>query len=151
MGLSSVDVDDGSKIEVNVNMKSTATLTIGDLAARFGLATHVLRHWESMGLLEPAKRVSGHRRYTADHIARMAMIVRYKDGGMSLEQVRDLLNARDRKARLALLRRHYDALETKIQEIEKSKAMIRHAMTCRSEDYTKCPAFRQLVDEMAGP
>ncbi|MER5317779.1 MerR family transcriptional regulator [Streptosporangium roseum] len=28
-------------------------MTIGDVAARFGPATHVLRHWESMGLLSP--------------------------------------------------------------------------------------------------
>jgi hypothetical protein len=28
--------------------------TIGELAARFGLATHVLRHWEDVGLLSPA-------------------------------------------------------------------------------------------------
>ncbi|WP_443137105.1 helix-turn-helix domain-containing protein [Kribbella sp. CCNWLW197] len=27
---------------------------IGVLAARFGLATHVLRHWEDEGLLTPA-------------------------------------------------------------------------------------------------
>ena len=27
--------------------------SIGELAERFGLETHVLRHWESEGLLEP--------------------------------------------------------------------------------------------------
>ena len=31
-------------------------LTIGELATRFGLATHVLRHWEDEGLLSPARR-----------------------------------------------------------------------------------------------
>ncbi|MEU1481969.1 MerR family DNA-binding transcriptional regulator [Streptomyces sp. NPDC005760] len=30
-----------------------SAMSIGALAARFGLATHVLRHWESMGLLHP--------------------------------------------------------------------------------------------------
>jgi hypothetical protein len=39
-----------------------AELTIGELAARFGLATHVLRHWETKGLLSPARRVAGRRR-----------------------------------------------------------------------------------------
>lgn len=37
-------------------MKSSEALTIGELAQRFGLATHVLRYWESMGLLKPARR-----------------------------------------------------------------------------------------------
>ena len=31
-------------------------MTIGELAARFGLATHVLRHWEAVGLLGPERR-----------------------------------------------------------------------------------------------
>ncbi|MGN9781028.1 MerR family DNA-binding transcriptional regulator [Nonomuraea sp. ZG12] len=29
------------------------------LAARFGLATYVLRHWETMGLLTPVRRANG--------------------------------------------------------------------------------------------
>lgn len=29
------------------------TWAIGELAARFGLSTHVLRHWEAVGLLAP--------------------------------------------------------------------------------------------------
>ena len=43
-------------------------MTIGELAARFGLATHVLRHWEAMGLLTPAARVNGRRRYRQEHV-----------------------------------------------------------------------------------
>jgi DNA-binding transcriptional MerR regulator len=38
---------------------------IGELAGRFGLATHVLRHWEAAGLLIPAARVGGRRQYTS--------------------------------------------------------------------------------------
>lgn len=125
-------------------------LTIGELGARFGLATHVLRHWEAMGLLEPAKRVSGHRRYTVDHVARVAAIVRCKQAGMSLDQVRDMLKARDRTARHDLLRRHLEALDARIQRIEESKAMIEHAMMCQAEDYTTCPTFHRMVGEMTG-
>jgi MerR family copper efflux transcriptional regulator len=33
-------------LRLNVDMKS-----IGEVATRFGLPTHVLRHWESEGLL----------------------------------------------------------------------------------------------------
>ncbi|WXK67305.1 MerR family DNA-binding transcriptional regulator [Nonomuraea sp. N2-4H] len=40
-------------------MKSTPMMAIGEVAARFGLAPHVLRHWEAMGLLSPrASRVT---------------------------------------------------------------------------------------------
>ena len=33
-------------------------MTIGELAARFGPATHVLRHWEAVGLIEQALECS---------------------------------------------------------------------------------------------
>jgi MerR HTH family regulatory protein len=36
-------------------MKSSATMTIGEVAGHFGLATDVLRHWETMGLLSLAR------------------------------------------------------------------------------------------------
>ena len=35
--------------------------SIGELAGRFGLETHVLRHWESEGLLDPERERSGYR------------------------------------------------------------------------------------------
>ncbi|MEV4460634.1 MerR family DNA-binding transcriptional regulator [Microbispora sp. NPDC049633] len=47
-------------VQPNVGMKSSATIGIGEAAARFGLATHVLRHWEYVGLLTPS-RVAGDR------------------------------------------------------------------------------------------
>lgn len=51
---------------------------IGELAARFGLATHVLRHWEDEGLLLTAARVGGRRRYDDAQVARVVMILRGK-------------------------------------------------------------------------
>lgn len=50
----------------NVDMKSNGRsryVSIGELAAHFGLATHVLRHWEAMGLLAPRRTPTGQRTY----------------------------------------------------------------------------------------
>ncbi|WP_079031794.1 helix-turn-helix domain-containing protein [Streptomyces specialis] len=90
-------------------------MTIGELAARFGLATHVLRHWEAVGLLTPARRVSGRRRYDRRHLADVAIILLGKECGLSLEQLR-LLATRggDRAERHALLERHRTALRERI-------------------------------------
>ncbi|GAA2869619.1 hypothetical protein GCM10010517_29670 [Streptosporangium fragile] len=63
--------------------------TIGEPAARHGPAAHVLRHWAAMGLLGPARRVNGRRRYGPERSARVALIVRAKQTGASLEQIRD--------------------------------------------------------------
>src|SRR5829696_5748725 len=80
--------------------------TIGQLAGRFGLATHVLRHWEDVGLIEPAERVNGRRRYRRWHASRVATILLFKEAGLSLDQTRAILGAPDGPARKELLHRH---------------------------------------------
>jgi MerR family copper efflux transcriptional regulator len=62
-------VDMAVIVRLNVDVKS-----IGEVAARFGLPTHVLRHWEAEGLLTPA-RAGGRRRYTDADLYRVAAIV----------------------------------------------------------------------------
>ncbi len=63
---------------------------IGELASRFGLATHVLRHWEDEGLLTPAGRVGGRRQYDESHVARVVMIQRAKSAGLTFALIREL-------------------------------------------------------------
>jgi len=123
-------------------------MTIGELSARFDLAPHVLRHWEAMGLLAPATRVNGRRRYAQEHLTRVAMIVGGKSGGLSLEQLRVLLAARSPDDRRELLERHHAELEQRIREIEQSTAMIEHALDCDQHDFTRCPNFKRLVENL---
>jgi MerR family transcriptional regulator, copper efflux regulator len=128
---------------------TAATMTIGELSARFDLAPHVLRHWEAMGLLAPAARVNGRRRYAQEHITRIAVIVGGKSGGLSLDQLRVLLAARSPDDRRELLERHHADLQQRIRAIEQSKAMIEHALDCDEHDFTQCPNFKRLVEDLA--
>ncbi|WP_250563330.1 helix-turn-helix domain-containing protein [Sphaerisporangium fuscum] len=128
-------------------MKSSEYLRIGELAERFGLAPHVLRHWEAMGLLTPAARVSGRRRYTDDHVVRVLTIIRAKAAGMSLEQIREMLGVSGRAEREALLQRHHAELEHRLREISASKALIEHLMRCTADDFTHCPDYRRIVKD----
>ncbi|MEU6997232.1 MerR family transcriptional regulator [Nonomuraea sp. NPDC046570] len=121
-------------------------MRIGELAERFDLAPHVLRHWEAMGLLIPAARVNGRRQYTPDHIVRVMTIIRAKAGGMSLEQIRDMLSVSDPAERRELLRRQHAELERRLQEISASKALIEHIMRCRADDFTQCPDYQRVAE-----
>ncbi|MEV4175870.1 MerR family transcriptional regulator [Nonomuraea sp. NPDC049709] len=127
-------------------MRSSDSMRIGELAERFDLAPHVLRHWEAMGLLTPAARVNGRRRYTRDHVVRVLTIIRAKAGGMSLEQIREVLDATGRAERRALLQAQHAELERKLQEIAASKRLIEHLMECGAEDFTQCPDYRRMVE-----
>lgn len=119
-------------------------LSIGDIAQSFGLATHVLRHWESLGLLHPA-RVSGRRRYTRHDAYRIAAILRGKQAGLSLDQIQQLFTAGDPAARAGVLRTQRDELRHRIAAAQDALKLVESALTCRHADFTQCPKFRKAL------
>lgn len=124
-------------------------MTIGELAARFGMATHVLRHWESVGVLTAAERVNGRRRYLPEHVARVTMILRAKEAGLTLDHLRQVLAAPDAEARRELLSSHHADLDRRMREIEMAKRMIEHALHCPEQDFTRCMVFQEIVAGIA--
>ncbi|WP_312170167.1 MerR family transcriptional regulator [Microbacterium sp.] len=121
--------------------------SVGEVAARFDLPTNVLRHWESVGLLRPARNAAGRRRYGQDDVVRVAVIQRSKAAGMSLEQIAVLLD--DGSAgRHEVLQAHLDDLDRRMEEMRISREMTEHAMQCRSHDISMCPGFRANVADV---
>ncbi len=62
-------------------------LTIGEVAARSGVATSALRFYEERGLIHSIRTGSGHRRYPRAVIRRVAFIVFAQRVGLSLDEV----------------------------------------------------------------
>jgi MerR family transcriptional regulator, copper efflux regulator len=128
-----------------MNPETTLEYTIGELAARFGLATHVLRHWEDMGLLSPARRVAGRRVYGPAHLTRVAEIILGKDAGFSLEQLRELFAAPDLDRRREVLRAQLAQVRERIARLTLSQTLLEHGLRCRHPDYQSCPRFQAMV------
>lgn len=122
-------------------------LAIGEVAERFGLETHVLRHWEDVGLLAPARDGAGRRRYGRADVVRIAVVIRSKAAGMSLEQVAVLLDA-EAPDRHGVLQRHIDDLDRRMEEMRRSREMTEHALECRAHDIATCPHFRSRVQDL---
>ena len=118
---------------------------IGELAARFGLPTHVLRHWEDMGLLSPARQVAGRRVYGPADVTRVAEITLGKDAGFSLEQLRELFAAPDRTRRREVLRAQLAQVRERIARLVLAQKMLEHGLRCRHADYQACPRFQAGV------
>jgi MerR family transcriptional regulator, thiopeptide resistance regulator len=71
---------------------STETWTIGELARRTGVSIRALRHYDQIGLLSPAGRTdSGYRLYVAEDIARLHRIKALRQLGLTLTEIRHLL------------------------------------------------------------
>jgi DNA-binding transcriptional MerR regulator len=68
-------------------------LSIGQFARRSGLTAKTLRHYDSVGLLEPAvvEQGNGYRRYRADQVTRARQIRKLRDLELPLAEVRRLL------------------------------------------------------------
>ncbi len=122
-------------------------LSIGDVAQRFGLATHVLRHWESMDLLAPARAEGARRRYSLADLHRVAAILQAKEAGFGLEDIRDMMSARDPVARQEVLRRRRAELARRIAEMRVSLDLIDCALACDHDDIAQCPHFRAVLAE----
>lgn len=108
-------------------------LSIGDLAAEYGLAPHVLRHWEEVGVLLPARRRGGWRRYTEEHRCRVAVVLRAQHAGMSLARIREVLDNPDPAERRAVLTAHLADLEQRMTRLREAREIIENEMVCPHE------------------
>ncbi len=128
-------------------------LTIGEVAHQAGVATSALRYYDELGLLPPATRVSGQRRYTPDAVGRVGVILLLTDVGFTLAEVGTLLASRAESPQA-----WHTLAEAKIDELRQAEACARlartaleHAMACPKDDIVDCPSFWSLVvDRLAG-
>ncbi|GAB2914833.1 MerR family transcriptional regulator [Streptomyces mayteni] len=126
-------------------------MSIGELAGRFGLATHVLRHWESVGLLTPDRAPGGQRRYGDDELRRVAMILIGKEAGLGLGDLRELLAAvNDLGDRRSLLRHHHARLVERIAQAQAAKRFIEEVLECPLS-FDECPRARAEIEARIPP
>ncbi|HEV2491327.1 MAG TPA: MerR family transcriptional regulator [Candidatus Acidoferrales bacterium] len=65
-------------------------LTISEVARQVGLQASAIRYYERIGLLPPAQRMSGQRRYDTTALYRLAIIQWGRQLGFTLEEIRQL-------------------------------------------------------------
>ena len=122
-------------------------LTIGELAARTGVATSALRYWEDLGLLRRPSRVSGQRRYAPSAIGLVGLILSLQDVGFTLREVRALIGSRSRAVNgwrdLAELK--LAELDERITKAQDARTAIAHALACKHEDILACPKFSGAI------
>ena len=65
-------------------------LTISEVARQVGLQPSAIRYYEQIGILLPAQRISGQRRYDTTVLYRLAVIQRARRSGFKLDEIRQL-------------------------------------------------------------
>lgn len=71
-------------------------LQIGEVAERVGLSLRTVRYYEEQGLLTPETRsAGGFRLFSEEQVDRLALIKQMKPIGFTVQEMRELLDARD--------------------------------------------------------
>lgn len=92
---------------------SGATFTISDLSKEFALTTRTIRFYEDEGLLQPA-RAGRNRIYGARERTRLKLILRGKRLGLSLSEIREILDLYDADVdEVPQLRKFVEVLESR--------------------------------------
>jgi MerR family redox-sensitive transcriptional activator SoxR len=119
-------------------------LTIGEVAARSGVATSALRFYEAEDLIAAERNDSGHRRYPRGVLRRVAFIVFAQKVGLSLEEIRAELarlprNRAPERADWAKLSGSWRArIDERITELERLKAGLTECIGCGCLSLDRC-------------
>ena len=121
-----------------------STMRIGEVAERAGVRVSLLRYYEDVGLLAPAERVSGRRRYDPSVLRRLAVIDVAQRAGLSLAEIRTLVehSSDPMSARLRELAEHrIPEIDALIDRAVKVRAWLAAAARCRCDSLDECALF----------
>jgi len=129
-----------------------ANLTIGEVANRTGIRPSALRYYEEVGVLPPAIRVAGQRRYDEGVLARLAVVRLAQEVGFSIAEIRALVAGfADTEVESARWRematRKLDEVDALIRQAEQMKLLLEVSLACGCLTLDSC----QLVQQRANP
>lgn len=119
-------------------------MTISQIAAKAGLQASAIRYYEQIGLMPPAHRIGGQRRYDSTVLYRLAVVQRARRLGFTLEEIRELFFGF--RSAMPASKRWRTLSEKKLAELsELAKAirtmqrLLRRVMTrCHCETLDQC-------------
>ena len=115
-------------------------LSIGEVAEGSGVPATTLRYYEQVGLLTPAAREGGRRRYRSAVLARLQVIGLCKAAGFSLEEILVLYadDAPGRPASRELAQVKIKAIDAQMADLQHARAIIEWGMTCTCPSIDTC-------------
>lgn len=99
--------------------------SIGELCKRFGLSRSTLLYYDRLGLFRPSARTkSNYRLYTDEDMQKLEQICIYRQAGVSLNDIKNLLNSVDRGRTAFILKKHIKKINNQIKAMKKQQQLI---------------------------
>lgn len=133
-------------------------MQIGEIAAHSGVSAKMIRHYESIGLIEAGtRRANNYRDYGEEDLHELRFIRNARDLGFSLQEIRALLDLwRDRTRQSrdvhALGARHLADIESRIEKLSAMAATLRALLSaCHGDARPNCPILDGLSEKETAP
>jgi DNA-binding transcriptional MerR regulator len=130
----------------------------GELAREAGVSTDTLRHYERKGVLQrPRRSANGYREYPPDALARVLLVRRALDFGFTLDELAQVLRARERggvpcREVRALAAAKLSGVEARLRELAELRDELRATLTDWDSRLSKAAggARAGLLESLAG-
>ncbi|MGR3590775.1 MAG: MerR family transcriptional regulator [Limimaricola soesokkakensis] len=123
------------------------------LARATGCNLETIRYYESVGVMpEPPRDPNGYRSYGEDHLRRLRFVMRARDLGFSLEEIRGLLSLVDSHNQTCaevkeIASAHLHDVQAKIADLQRIEKALRDTVAqCSGADVPECPVLDALLD-----
>ncbi|GAB4532570.1 MAG: Cu(I)-responsive transcriptional regulator [Parvularculaceae bacterium] len=130
-----------------------AGLKRGELARRTGCNLETVRYYEQIALLPPPPRTqAGHRIYGAEHERRLRFILRARQLGFTIEELRSLLALVDSDQLScgevhSVTVAHIGDIQRKIRDLRKLERILKDVSAkCTGDDAPDCPIIDALFE-----
>lgn len=117
----------GGRVMNMLRYHSEQLYSIASVAERFQITSRTLRLYHEMGLFCPSY-IDGqtkYRYYSVNQFPRLEKILQMKSIGLSLKQIKSILDTRNLSVFEALLNEQIDSLDEKITELSASRDMLK--------------------------
>ena len=118
-------------------------LAISDVARVFGLRTSAIRYCEQIGILPPAMRKNGRRRYDKSVLFRLEVVQRARESGFTLEEIRELFfgfqpATPPPKRWHKLSERKIAELRIRMKQLKLMETLLKQIQGCRCNALEEC-------------
>ncbi|MGH8032741.1 MAG: MerR family transcriptional regulator [Luteimonas sp.] len=122
-----------------------------ELARRTGSNLETVRYYEKVGLLpEPPRTASGYRSYDVTHERRLRFVLRARELGFSLDEIRALLRLVDERDQPCAEARNVAAIHladvrTKMADLRRMERVLKDVVArCGDGTLPECPLIETL-------
>jgi len=133
--------------------RSVKSLRRVDVARATGCNLETIRYYEKVGIMpDPPRTAKGYRSYDDAHVRRLKFVMRSRDLGFSLEEIRGLLGLVDDRTQTCaqvqtVAESHLQDVQEKILDLKRIENVLSETVArCTGDAAPECAVIDALLD-----